>query len=620
MAETEPLATTDTRKKKSTPRVRTGCQTCKVRRIKCDEAPGSCRNCTSTGRKCDRYEMPLLPRRRKPLGPIYLCANLPGKSSDEKRCFGLFQSLTIPMFVTLFDSDLWRVVLQMSQEDLSVCHAVIALSALHEETLLRLPYRAPDSPHWDFAVKQYGRALGSLVRRLESNDPQMRYTALVCCLVFIMFEFLNDNYGGALVHLQNGVNVLTNGKGQLAREAIIRRATAPLETNCSHFDVALQKTFAHLDVQSAHFNQTSSRMNFFPTNGDLIDLNLYTVSFDSLNGAKETLDPLLNNAFHIWKIAESVLRRQLTEPDNSVGYLHLLAHQQSMRRYLSDHIACFQQFLTKFTPTTPKHARSLDIIRLHQVILHLNVETSVTLSEMIFDNYLPEWTEAVDLADRIVKSSIAEFGSSLPNLVIDLGVTLPLSWAALKCRDFTLRQRALDLLKLWPHSEGLHDTALLLALNREIFALEREGLDPVTQTIPEHARVRTVNIEMDKERETAKLVYSFSKPTTADPPVLERVFRVIFRIIEFAGDNMSKLSRTIDNHEVLEYIFDSMPMFFALIIFNVAHPGKILVGPDAEWPKVIKEEKKASKRAKNEGRLAANTGDSELFGSTSSDA
>ncbi|KAL3456432.1 hypothetical protein BJX64DRAFT_41327 [Aspergillus heterothallicus] len=509
-------------KRKFTPRVRTGCQTCKIRRVKCDETPGACLNCTSTGRKCDGYEMTLLPRRRQPLGLRSICDNLPGKSSDERRCFNLFQSRTIPMFVTLFDSDLWNVVLQMSQQDSSVCHAVVALSALHEETLLRLPDPAPDSPHWDFALKQYGRSLGTLARRLESNDPQMRYTALVCCLMFILFEFLNDNYGGALVHLQSGVNVLANNKGQIARETIIRSTIPALGSNSSDFEVALQRTFAHLDVQSAHFEPNKTGVHFYPTNGELVDLGCYTLSFDTLNEAKEAIDPLLNNVFHIWKKSESTLRRQLVTPD--AGYFDLLAEQQSMRTYLSDHVAAFNELLTRYTPNSSKEARSVDIIRLHHVILQLNIEGCVSLSEMVFDNYLPQWAEAVDLADRVIKSSVAEFGVGLPNLTIDLGVSLPLSWVALKCRDFTLRQRAIDLLRLWPHSEGLHDTALLMNLGREIFAIEREGMDTVTQTIPELSRVRTVNVEIDKDGRDAKLVYTLSDPTTTQLVVRERQF------------------------------------------------------------------------------------------------
>jgi hypothetical protein len=59
-------------------------------------------------------------------------------------------------------------------------------------------------------------------------------------------------------------------------------------------------------------------------------------------------------------------------------------------------------------------------------------------------------------------------------------------------------------------------------------------------------------------------------------------------------------------------------MFLALIIFNAVHPGKVLVGPDAEWPKVSKEDKRAMKRAKKEAKLAANNRDTEMLGSTSS--
>lgn len=37
------------------PKVKSGCITCKIRKIKCDEEKPSCRRCTSTGRTCDGY-------------------------------------------------------------------------------------------------------------------------------------------------------------------------------------------------------------------------------------------------------------------------------------------------------------------------------------------------------------------------------------------------------------------------------------------------------------------------------------------------------------------------------------------------------------------------------------
>ncbi|KAL3494007.1 hypothetical protein BJX62DRAFT_248768 [Aspergillus germanicus] len=527
-------------KRKYTSRARTGCETCRIRRVKCDESPGSCRNCTSTGRKCEGYDMTRLPRRRSPLGvgvggAVMMtmtmvndlgAAALPGKTSDERRCFDVFQNRTIPMFMTLFDSDVWRVVLQMSQSDPSVCHAVVAFSALHEGTLRQQRHwaqgRSLDIRHRDFALKQYGRALSSLAFRLRSNDPQMRYVTLVCCIVFVLFELLNDNYSGVLVHLQNGVNVLTNTTGEPARASIIGGAIHPSGSNSPRFDAALRRTFAHLDVQSIYFDRASRAMNIYPSYGDPVNLDDCPVWFDSLYGAKETIDPLLNNVLAIWRVSQMILR----DNDARAGpaYENLLAEQHRMRTYLARHVAAFTQFLTRHPPTTARDLRSRDVILLDHIVLFMNVEACIGLSEMVFDAWHAEWTETVNLIEKIIRSAIAEFGSisALPNVVFDLGINLPLGWVVLKCRDPVLRQRALDLQRLWPHSEGLHPTAFLMNMGQQVSNIEQEGMNPVTGVIPEEARIRTVNIEIDEDRTRGKLIYSLSDPTAEQLVVRER--------------------------------------------------------------------------------------------------
>ncbi|KAJ5150527.1 uncharacterized protein N7500_010716 [Penicillium coprophilum] len=44
-----------TRRRKWAPKLKSGCMTCKIRRVKCDEEKPQCRRCVSTGRKCDGY-------------------------------------------------------------------------------------------------------------------------------------------------------------------------------------------------------------------------------------------------------------------------------------------------------------------------------------------------------------------------------------------------------------------------------------------------------------------------------------------------------------------------------------------------------------------------------------
>jgi peptidoglycan/LPS O-acetylase OafA/YrhL len=60
-------------------------------------------------------------------------------------------------------------------------------------------------------------------------------------------------------------------------------------------------------------------------------------------------------------------------------------------------------------------------------------------------------------------------------------------------------------------------------------------------------------------------------------------FRILFRIIEFSAGAGTKLTHEFRVHEVYQYVFDAMPMFFALVAMNVLHPGKVLVGKDSEF-------------------------------------
>jgi len=87
-------------------------------------------------------------------------------------------------------------------------------------------------------------------------------------------------------------------------------------------------------------------------------------------------------------------------------------------------------------------------------------------------------------------------------------------------------------------------------------------------------------------------------------------FRIIFRILEFASPSDSTLYRTINTHEYFIFVFDSTPMFLALLSFNIFHPGKTLHGPDSEYPKLTKEEKKSAKeqkRMEKQARIESST-------------
>ena len=84
--------------------------------------------------------------------------------------------------------------------------------------------------------------------------------------------------------------------------------------------------------------------------------------------------------------------------------------------------------------------------------------------------------------------------------------------------------------------------------------------------------------------------------------------RIIYRLCEFAA-GIDPNTNALPYHEWYFYVFDAVPMFLAFVLMNLAHPGRILVGPDSEFPKgkswkEKREAKKAQKRAAIEDRRA----------------
>lgn len=56
--------------------------------------------------------------------------------------------------------------------------------------------------------------------------------------------------------------------------------------------------------------------------------------------------------------------------------------------------------------------------------------------------------------------------------------------------------------------------------------------------------------------------------------------RIIFRLVEYYNG----LDSPIPNHEAYQYCLDSLPMFIALVLLNICHPGRIMPGKESDFP------------------------------------
>lgn len=243
------------------PKVKTGCITCRTRRVKCDENRPSCNRCLKYGTECGGY----LPGRRRPpssaygsfaqqaralvpknQGPVTLQpASTLFESELELRYFGLFAERIAGEICPYFSPESWRrMILQACMSEASIRHAAIAIGALGKtyemaqagrcpvsgETIMlemdRLP--APGTTvesrtrlgsanddaayseaymHHRQALEQYDKAIRRMRNDISSGSQSLR-TALITCIIVICFEAIHGNHESAAGQLQSGLKLI----------------------------------------------------------------------------------------------------------------------------------------------------------------------------------------------------------------------------------------------------------------------------------------------------------------------------------------------------------------------------------------------------------------------------
>ncbi|KAL2803256.1 hypothetical protein BJX63DRAFT_78104 [Aspergillus granulosus] len=455
-------------------RSRTGCRTCRARRVKCDETPVTCHNCTSTGRKCDGYDAQRLPRdRKKRASKNKATLQLDvGKTinwamtSDERQCFSYFHNHTIPTLLQFFDSTLWQThVLQLSRYEPPVYHAIVALSAIHRQSeahgmQLASPasIRADDAWH-RFAQDQLGRSVMLLNQRCASQDPSLREVILVCCLLFILADLLRGRYDDAFQHLRGGLGILK----ELQASGNVSNAFCQVEQS-------LVSAFAHLDILASHYDRV------FPMLAPVNHLqSAPSISHDtqdsspeywSLQEVRSAFDIILRKSYRFCSKCLGVSDEEIAR-----NYESLQSEQIEVWSQVAEFKSGFEPFYATFyNKLNPKEQRGLDIIKLHLLSIPVGLKSLLLGSNRAALSY---YTSDLETVCSMVEEIMARF-TERPSVTLENGVIAPLFHSATLCPDYSVRWWALELLRSWPHREGPFDSNWITFLSEESLRLELE--------------------------------------------------------------------------------------------------------------------------------------------------
>ncbi|KAF1978557.1 hypothetical protein BU23DRAFT_227505 [Bimuria novae-zelandiae CBS 107.79] len=385
-------------------RVKTGCETCRARRVKCDETKPECLRCTKTGRKCEGYKHVNTARHvspstaasyrnsaflvvpQKPTSPSIPKPPTRSLSPDamENRSFYFFQTHTLPKWTEFFDSDLWsQKIMQLSHTEPAIKHGILALSTMHERFENTSPVFTSTSN--DFAFVQYSRAVkhSNDLLRAHSQGRVDVEKVLIACIIFTCYENLAGNYRAANMHLRNGLRILNQHKRGVAPEA-------PTESQGSIGDVLYR-----FDLQAMTFSDNTSPYEYgFDNPPDVPQIPaIYTTNSDARNDLVALMRCMM------W--VSGIANINLNATDNPIWlriYMQVVTLFDPWERAFD----LYQRSMPPHEQGDPKIYAGNTLLKMSLIMTRIIIAAGAgSRTEMAWDTFKDSFKTIVDLAETL---------------------------------------------------------------------------------------------------------------------------------------------------------------------------------------------------------------------------
>lgn len=564
--------------RKYAPKVRTGCYTCKIRRVKCDESKPDCLRCVKFGiGRCGGYpEANVQPRlvqshsTYRHLQPASLDPNVQAhrtyqnlqpslsyqprsgpkfNDEEEHRCFHLFRNDSIHCLAGAFSNTLWaQIIAQASENEPFVQECVIAIGALSRAAYsprscpgplrTQSPKHEKGNEYYEYALKQYGRALKTMRLALSDQRESLR-RALIACLLVFCFESYVGNQVAAITHAQSGISLLHQWKSKKEMENTQSPAPYTIEDELVQAFTRLDlQVSILLDIRPMKFHQTI-KTHCFNT------LQKMPPSFKNVEEARVWGELLMRWNYHfraeslaVGKSQEIDMKAPLVNWEDSMdtpmGATVLHEPKEIPVALLPEyraHVSGTHQWFLAFEPlfaslqTSPsKDLVGGTLLQVQAKMSAITLASAFFVLETGYDVFLPEFHDIVTLTDSVSGMVLAGRNHQDKRLIyhFDGGFIPPLFLVATKCRDRALRRKAIALLDMAPYREGVFDSVCVAKMAEWIVAVEEEGIDE--GEIPDYRRLRIRRSNIDLPMRRAQLQGTqFRKADDTEPEWKETV-------------------------------------------------------------------------------------------------
>jgi hypothetical protein len=484
------MTTAPKRTRESASKVRTGCTTCKARRVKCDEAKPACRRCAVGGRECEYHTARAAPRRE--VITVYLppAQNQPVLFANS-RGLDFFHRNVAANLDGQFDSRFWsKLVLQLSHSELSIRHAVLAISITYQNIQSALHHPAGYVDADPEARHALNAAMRDLSARIQAH-PNSKLVPLVCCLLFICIGFLVGDVESSMLHVRSGSDIVA------ARYCGNNAGTTVVSSNdIKSIDDHIVPIFSRLNVLCSLAGRRVPAI-YAPTAEE-------DSPHEDLADSRTRLVNIINVCLRFINQAIMKAAAFQIDVDDVVEQIKLQSSLDTWRNQLDGLIERMQ------TVDNPARQDAVNMLLVQYKVIYIWLRVCTTGGEMAADSYFDDFEELVHYAEKLVRPGV---GMATPQpLSFEIQLLAPLYDTALKCRHPTIRRRALELLQSVPWREGIWNAHHAYVTARRVIELEEGTLDE--QGLPdETSRLRGLPLPDERSRISSlgELPFDFQK-------------------------------------------------------------------------------------------------------------
>ena len=452
---------------------RNGCSTCRARHVRCDAAFPKCRNCTQTGRKCEgvsptrlRFVHTTSPPAHQPKVELQLTVPSPPSTNRpflEQRSFELFVTKVAPLFSTgELDKPYWaQLIPRLSQTHPSIWYAVNTIALLFEHPMDRAQIVHPRdkwqslSPKQLLALEWYSKAVSKMNEMLPHEEDKETW-ALTTCALFVGIEFQQGNVGNGFAMLGQGFGLLEAKLRSYHEErpqtslAALDQIVVPFISKHALFMASFGLSFlAQWGKQFTSSDTPVSTSGDLASQLDVLKLELSDITclcYETVRGCRLVLFDAAENAKQT--------------PRRLDGLSQLLAWRERLFSQTQGIKSLYDSWL-------------ISRLLMYFGVSYIWISTCQNPLQSSFDSYYRDFEQIIEHAEDVL--TLADHPDVVARRQISAsGCVPPLYFTASKCRDPTLRRRALSLLDRAPIEDSLWTVLPAQRIIRGIIAFEED--------------------------------------------------------------------------------------------------------------------------------------------------